>query len=121
MIEQLVTSSTLILILLVLSVLLEKKINPCLKYALWLLAVIKLLVPLPQFPSHISIINVVQNITLPSSLFSDIENFSNVDAIANNASSRNTIRTYNEAAQSNNSASDGDDSFNKNQNKMHPL
>ncbi len=117
MIEQLVTSSTLILILLVLSVLLEKKINPCLKYALWLLAVIKLLVPLPQFPSHISIINVVQNITLPSSLFSDIENFSNVDAIANNASSRNTIHTYNEAAQSNNSASDGDDSFNKNQNK----
>lgn len=60
MINHIITSTVLILFLLLLSVFLEKRLDPCLKYALWLLAVIKLLVPLPDFETHISVLNVVK-------------------------------------------------------------
>lgn len=81
MIEHIVTSSTLIIMLLSLSALLEKKINPCLKYALWLLAALKLLVPLPQFPSPVSILNVVQKIeqTIAPSTAAGISDNTNMD------------------------------------------
>lgn len=59
MINHLITSTLLLLFLLLLSVLLEKRVSPCLKYTLWLLAVIKLLIPLPAFGSHISVLNMV--------------------------------------------------------------
>lgn len=59
MINHLITSSLLLLFLLLLSVLLEKRVSPCLKYTLWLLAVIKLLIPLPAFGTHISVLNIV--------------------------------------------------------------
>lgn len=62
MIEQVITSSILIVAILLISFLMEKKINPCLKYALWLLVAIKLLIPLPEFQSTISVMNVANQI-----------------------------------------------------------
>lgn len=59
MLDQIITSTILILFLLLLSVFLEKRIHPCLKYALWLLAVIKLLIPLPDFETQTSVLNVI--------------------------------------------------------------
>ena len=57
MIEHIITSSILIVSILIISFLMEKRINPCLKYALWLLVAIKLLIPLPEFQSNISVMN----------------------------------------------------------------
>ncbi|MCH5255598.1 MAG: hypothetical protein J1F41_11785, partial [Lachnospiraceae bacterium] len=62
MIEQVITSSILIVAILLISFLMEKKINPCLKYAVWLLVAIKLLIPLPEFQSTISVMNVANQI-----------------------------------------------------------
>lgn len=59
MIEQIITESILIIAILILSVLLEKRVNPCIKYALWILVAVKLLIPLPEFESNISIMNIV--------------------------------------------------------------
>lgn len=58
MIEQIITSSILIVAILIISFLMEKRVNPCLKYTLWLLVVIKLLIPLPEFQSNISVMNI---------------------------------------------------------------
>ena len=62
MIEQIITSSVLIAAMLILSFFMEKRVNPCLKYALWLLIVVKLLIPLPEFQSNINVMNVVNQI-----------------------------------------------------------
>ena len=62
MIEQIITSSVLIAAMLILSFFMEKRVNPCLKYALWLLIVVKLLIPLPAFQSNISVMNIVNQI-----------------------------------------------------------
>ncbi len=59
MTDQLITSTVLLLFLLLLSLLLEKKVNPCLKYALWLLAAVKLLLPLPAFENPLNVLNVI--------------------------------------------------------------
>lgn len=69
MIEHIITSSVLIVAILIISVLLEKKVNPCIKYALWLLVVVKLLVPLPEFESKISVMNVVSKIEESNDLY----------------------------------------------------
>ncbi len=66
MIDHIITSTLLILFLLLLSALLEKRIDPCLKYALWLLAVVKLLIPLPAFETHMSVLNLVDQTALES-------------------------------------------------------
>ncbi|MEZ3443645.1 MAG: M56 family metallopeptidase [Lachnospiraceae bacterium] len=70
MINHIVTSTILVLFLLLLSVVLEKRINPCLKYALWLLVVIKLLIPLPEFETPISVLNLINHSAHFSSSFS---------------------------------------------------
>lgn len=59
MIEQIITSSILIVAVLILTGLLERSVNPCVKYALWLLVAVKLLVPLPEFESNFSVMNAV--------------------------------------------------------------
>lgn len=59
MIEQIITSSVLIVVVLLLSALFERRMNPCIRYALWLLVAVKLLVPVPEFESPISVMNVV--------------------------------------------------------------
>lgn len=59
MINHIINSTLLLLFLLMLSVCLEKRIDPRLKYALWLLAVVKLLIPLPAFETPMSILNLV--------------------------------------------------------------
>ncbi len=64
MINHIITSTLLLLFLLLLSVCLEKRIDPRLKYALWLLAVVKLLIPLPAFETPMSILNLVNPATL---------------------------------------------------------
>lgn len=62
MIEFIISSSVLILAILIISSLLEKRINPRIKYALWLLVVVKLLVPVPEFESNISVMNVASSV-----------------------------------------------------------
>lgn len=62
MIEQIITSSILIVAILIISFLMEKRVNPCLKYSLWLLIVFKLLIPLPEFQSNISVMNIANQI-----------------------------------------------------------
>lgn len=59
MIEQIITSTVLIVLVLVVSTILQKSISPCMKYALWLLVACKLLVPMPEFQTNISVMNVV--------------------------------------------------------------
>lgn len=58
MIEQMITSSALIIIIAMLSQCMEKRIDPCIKYAIWLLVAIKLLLPMPGLESPIHIMNV---------------------------------------------------------------
>lgn len=62
MINQIITSTILIIAILLISVVLEKRIHPCIKYALWLVVAFKLLVPLPSFENEMSILNVVNQI-----------------------------------------------------------
>lgn len=62
MIDFFLTSSILIAAILLISRLSEKRISPCIRYALWLLAAVKLLVPLPEFESNISILNLTNEI-----------------------------------------------------------
>lgn len=62
MIERIITSSILIVAILIILSLMEKRVNPCLKYALWLLVAVKLLIPLPEFQSNISVMNIVNQI-----------------------------------------------------------
>lgn len=74
MIEQIITSSVLIVAVLLLSALFERRMNPCIRYTLWLLVVVKLLVPVPEFESPISVMNVVgqlQELEVPLQVMSE--------------------------------------------------
>lgn len=62
MIEQIITSSVLIIAIWIISHLAEKRIDPCIKYALWLLVALKLLIPMPEFESTISVMNATNKI-----------------------------------------------------------
>lgn len=59
MIEQIITSSVLILGVCLVRFLSGKRISFCVRYALWLLVAVKLLVPLPGLESKCNIMNVV--------------------------------------------------------------
>lgn len=52
-----ITSSILILAILLIRFLVKGKINPCIQYALWLLVVIRLVLPVPLWNSRFSIMN----------------------------------------------------------------
>lgn len=60
MIEHIITSTVLIICILLISAILENRINPCIKYALWLLVAVKLLIPLSAFENNINIMNLVR-------------------------------------------------------------
>ena len=74
MIEQIVTSSILIAAILILSFFMEKRINPCVKYALWLLVAVKLLVPFPEFQSNLSVMNLANRIEQTEVRYLFVEN-----------------------------------------------
>lgn len=59
MIEQIITSSVLILGVCLVRFLSGKRISFCVRYALWLLVAVKLLIPLPGLESRCNILNVV--------------------------------------------------------------
>lgn len=61
MINHIITSSLVIIFVLLIGTLFENKISACLKYSLWLLVVIKLLVPVPGVESKIHILNFVES------------------------------------------------------------
>ena len=61
MINHIITSSLIIVFVLLIGKMFENKISACLKYALWLLVVIKLLLPLPGFESQFHILNFVES------------------------------------------------------------
>ena len=60
MIEHLITSTALILCILLIRMLFGNRMSQRLKYGLWSLVAVKLLVPLPLYETDFSIMNVVQ-------------------------------------------------------------
>ena len=75
MTEVLVSSTVLILALAALRLLLRGRINPRLQYALWLLAALRLLLPVPLVNSPVSVMNAaadvpaaVQRLTAPEAV-----------------------------------------------------
>ena len=61
MINHIMTSSFVIAFVLLIGVIFENKISACLKYSLWLLVVIKLLLPFPGFESQFHILNFIES------------------------------------------------------------
>lgn len=60
MIEHLITSTVLLAGILLIRMIFGNRMSQRLKYGLWLLAAIKLLIPLPMYETDISVMNVVQ-------------------------------------------------------------
>lgn len=61
MINHIITSSLVIVFVLLIGIIFENKISACLKYSLWLLVVIKLLLPFPGFESQFHILNFIES------------------------------------------------------------
>ena len=61
MINHIITSSLVIIFVLVIGTIFEKQISACLKYSLWLLVVIKLLLPFPGVESRFHVMNFVES------------------------------------------------------------
>ena len=61
MINHIITSSLVIIFVLLIGTIFENKISACLKYSLWLLVVIKLLLPFPGFESQFHILNFIES------------------------------------------------------------
>lgn len=83
MIEQIITSSVLVMAIWIVSFWAEKKIDPCIRYALWLLVAMKLLLPLPEFESSVSVMNAANVIEERSAryFFTDNETVPNGQAV----------------------------------------
>lgn len=60
-INHIITSSLVIVFVLLIGIIFENKISACLKYSLWLLVVIKLLLPFPGFESQFHILNFIES------------------------------------------------------------
>ncbi|MDE6663077.1 MAG: peptidoglycan DD-metalloendopeptidase family protein [Lachnospiraceae bacterium] len=58
-----ISSSILILAILLIRSIVKGKINPCIQYALWLLVVIRLVLPMPLWNSRLSVMNLFPEIT----------------------------------------------------------
>ena len=56
MINHIITSSLIIIFVLIMGTIFENKISACLKYSLWLLVAVRLLLPIPRVESKIHII-----------------------------------------------------------------
>lgn len=74
MINQIITSTVLIIAVLLVSAIFEKRIHPCIKYALWLLVVVKLLIPLPAFENAMSIMNAVNRVDVAGVQYQFVDN-----------------------------------------------
>ena len=61
MINHIITSSLVIVFVLLVGSIVESKISACVKYSLWLLVVVKLLVPIPGFESEFHILNFIES------------------------------------------------------------
>ena len=61
MINHIITSSIVIVFVLLIGIIFENKISACLKYSLWLLVVIKLLLPFPGVESQFHILNFIES------------------------------------------------------------
>ncbi len=59
--DVIITSSILILSILLIRHLAKGRIHPLLQYSLWLLVVFKLLIPIPLWNSHVSVLNLFSN------------------------------------------------------------
>lgn len=55
-INHIITSSIVIVFVLLISRIFENRISACMKYALWLVVAVKLLVPIPDFESQYQIV-----------------------------------------------------------------
>lgn len=63
MINHIITSSLIIIFVLIMGTIFENKISACLKYSLWLLVAVRLLLPIPGVESKIHIINYIRSFT----------------------------------------------------------
>ncbi|MCM1048207.1 MAG: peptidoglycan DD-metalloendopeptidase family protein [Clostridiales bacterium] len=57
--DMIITSSLLIIAILFIRYIVKGKIHPLLQYSLWLLVVLKLLIPIPLWSSHVSVLNLL--------------------------------------------------------------
>lgn len=74
MINQIITSTVLIIAVLLISTVFEKRIHPSIKYALWLLVAVKLLIPLPSFENTMSIMNAVNQVHVAGVQYQFVDN-----------------------------------------------
>lgn len=74
MINQIITSTVLIIAILLVSSVFEKRIHPCIKYAFWLLVAVKLLIPLPSFENAMSIMNAVNQVDVAGVQYQFVDN-----------------------------------------------
>lgn len=96
-----ISSSILILAILLIRSIVKGKINPCIQYALWLLVVIRLVLPMPLWNSRLSVMNLFPEITYEeaaennaNAAMSGIDealNESNVNSLADIADATDTI------------------------------
>ena len=82
MIEHLITSTVLMLCILLIRMLFGNRMSQRLKYGLWILVAVKLLVPLPLYETDFSIMNVVQFVE------NQIENEKSVDPATESVSAQ---------------------------------
>ncbi|MBD5520031.1 MAG: peptidoglycan DD-metalloendopeptidase family protein [Lachnospiraceae bacterium] len=66
-----ITSSILILAILLIRYIVKGKINPCIQYALWLLVVIRLVLPMPLWNSRLSVMNLFPEITYEEAVWNN--------------------------------------------------
>ena len=64
-----IMSTLVILVVIAVSRVFENKISACMKYALWFVVAVKLLVPIPNFESEYHILNLVDNPAIEKTLF----------------------------------------------------
>ena len=69
-IVHIITSTIVILFVIAVSHLFENRISACMKYALWFVVAVKLLMPIPNFESEYHILNLIDNPVIEKNFFS---------------------------------------------------
>lgn len=87
-----ITSSILSLAILLIRTLVKGRINPCMQYALWLLVVIRLVLPMPLWNSRLSVMNLFPEITYEGSVGNNIN--ADMSGIDETSDGSNVNRLY---------------------------
>lgn len=106
MIEQIITSSIIILVIVVLRKLLKNRISKQLQYALWLIVAIKLFVPFDWIASPLSVMNYADVTDLGQSIYSEqlvnsVKNENNGTVLSTEVKENTTVVANNQAQTNN--------------------